>query len=281
MQNHRLVSLILSLSLAMSLPACVSVNPQERRANADNLAIAQQWKTVRLSAGRFVLAAYMPSLPVMNDTLVVYIEGDGFAWLTRSQPSDDPTPRNPIGLQMALRHGKGAVAYLARPCQYVDGKDARGCEVAYWTHRRFAPEVIEATSLAIDELKQSFGANKLVLVGYSGGGAVAALVAARRQDVAQLVTVAGNLDHLAWTILHRVPPLEGSLNPADAWETLQAIPQLHFVGGNDHNVSVQVANSYLARFPPQRRPEIQVIKGFDHTCCWADQWSEFSLQIPR
>jgi pimeloyl-ACP methyl ester carboxylesterase len=281
MLYHRLISLFLSLSLALALAACAGIDPQERRANADVLAVAQQWKSIRLSTSRFVLAAYIPSLPVMNDTLVVYIEGDGLAWLTRSQASDDPTPRSPIGLQMALRHGKGAVAYLARPCQYVDGKDARGCEVAYWTKRRFAPEVVEATSLAIDELKQVFGANKLVLVGYSGGGAVAALVAARRQDVVQLVTVAGNLDHLAWTTLHRIPPLEGSLNPADAWEALQVIPQLHFVGGNDHNVRVQVANSFLARFPPQRRPAIQVIKGFDHTCCWADQWSEFSLQIPR
>jgi len=265
----------------LELVACASIDPQERRANADALAAAQQWKMLRMSAGRFVLAAYVPSRPMKNDILAVYIEGDGFAWLTRSQPSDDPTPRSPVGLQMALRHGKGAAAYLARPCQYVDGKDARGCEAAYWTKRRFAPEVIDAADLAIDELKRHFGASKLVLVGYSGGGAVAALVAARRQDVVQLVTVAGNLDHLAWTSLHRILPLDGSLNPADAWETLQTIPQVHFVGGNDKNVGVEVINSYLARFPPQHRPAMRVINGFDHTCCWADQWHEFSMQLPR
>jgi hypothetical protein len=45
---------------------------------------------------------------------------------------------------------------------------------------------------------------------------VASLVAARRHDVVRLVTVAGNLDHLAWTTLHGVSPLTGSLNPADA-----------------------------------------------------------------
>jgi len=69
-------------------------------------------------------------------------------------------------------------------------------------------------------------------------------------------------------------PLDGSLNPADAWETLQAIPQVHFVGVKDRNVGVEVINAYLARFPPQHRPAMQVINGFDHTCCWAEQWSD-------
>lgn len=283
--RYRFLLLALSLLLAITQAGCAGISPQERRAKADALVAAQQWQAIRLPTNQFVLAAYIPSQPVKTDTLTVYIEGDGLAWLTRSQASDDPTPRNPVGLQMALRHREGGVAYLARPCQYVAGKDARGCAVTYWTNRRFAPEIIEATNSAIDQLKQDFGANKLVLIGYSGGGAVAALVAARRQDVVQLVTVAGNLDHLAWTTLHRVPPLNGSLNPVDDWEVLQAIPQLHFVGGNDANVSVQVTNSYLARFPLKprfplkHRPAMQVIQGFDHTCCWVEQWPELSLQI--
>jgi hypothetical protein len=66
--------------------------------------------------------------------------------------------------------------------------------------------VISASNQAVDALKQRYGAQEIVLVGYSGGGAVAALVAARRTDVVRLVTVAGNLDHLAWTHLHSVPP---------------------------------------------------------------------------
>lgn len=275
------MAMLLSLALALTLSACASIDPQERRVNADRLANAQQWKSLHLAAGRFVLAAYLPPLQKKEETLTVYIEGDGFAWLTRSQPSNDPTPRNPVALQLALRHGKGAVAYLARPCQYVKEQETKGCEVAYWTQRRFAPEVIEATSLAIDALKQSIGASKLVLVGYSGGGAVAALVAAGRQDVVQIATVAGNLDHFAWTALHGTLPLEGSINPADAWESLQNIPQLHFVGESDHNVSIEVTNAYLARFPPQHRPKVFLIKGFDHVCCWVDQWPELSLLISR
>jgi dienelactone hydrolase len=153
--------------------------------------------------------------------------------------------------------------------------------VSYWTKRRFAPEVIEATGLAVDDLKRKFGASKLVLVGYSGGGAVAALVAARRQDVTQLVTVAGNLDHNVWTSIHHIPRLEGSLNPADAWEHLQNIPQIHFLGADDKNVSKAVVDSYLDRFQGNIRPMLIVVDGFDHICCWVEQWSRLSRDIFR
>lgn len=265
--------------VATIMTACVGVSGQDRRINANTLAAAQHWQAVRLVSDQFVLISYMPIAPPKSEQLTLYIEGDGFAWRTRSLASDDPTPIKPVGLQLALRQSNGAVAYLARPCQYVNDKDAQGCTTSYWTNQRFAPEVIEATNQAISQLKKTFGAKKLVLVGYSGGGAVAALVAAKRSDVAQLITVAGNLDHQAWTSLHKVPPLIGSLNAADAWQTLQNIPQLHFVGADDHNISAEVTKSYIARFPPEKRPAMRVIQGFDHACCWVEQWPELSLSI--
>lgn len=272
--------LLLTLLLAL-LTACANLAPQQRRQHADALAAAHGWQKLRLPAGPFILTGYAPADAAPAATLTVYIEGDGLAWLTRAQASDDPTPRRPLGLELALRHPLGAAAYLARPCQYVAEADWPGCEAAYWTSRRFAPEVVEASSRAIDLLKQQAGAQRLVLVGYSGGGAVAALVAARRSDVVQLVTVAGNLDHRAWTALHHVPPLAGSLNPAEEWEALQAVPQLHFVGGKDKNMRAEIVRAYADRFPPARRPAMRVMQGFDHVCCWVEQWPELGMQILR
>ncbi len=272
------MSICAVLLAAFALANCANINPEDRRVNARTLAFSKAWKVMLLSGDQFTLASYVPDSPVKNDTLTIYIEGDGFAWRTRSQPSDDPTPLNPIALKMALQHNNGNVAYLARPCQYVSHNDAKGCAVTYWTDRRFAPEVITATNLAISQLKNHFEAKHLELVGYSGGGAVAALVAAKRQDVVLLVTVAGNLDHLAWTKLHHVPPLKGSLNAADEWESLQKISQIHYVGGKDRNISLQVINSYLARFPYDQRPTVKVIDDFDHGCCWAEQWQELIWQ---
>lgn len=268
----------LLLLLVTLLSACVGLSPEDRRRHADALASAQNWQSLRLPTDNFVMAAYLPVPTAAASVLTIYIEGDGMAWLNRSQASDDPTPRVPVALQLALQHTQGRAVYLARPCQFVEGSDKRGCEVAYWTDRRFSEPVIDASNQAIDALMMRFGAKQLVLVGYSGGAAVAALAASKRNDVVRLVTVAGNLDHRAWTDLHGVPPLIGSLNPADAWVKLQGIPQLHFVGARDSNITTETVLSYVERFPPTHRPSMQVIAEFDHACCWVKQWPILSAQ---
>lgn len=257
----------------LGIGGCADLSLQSRWNHADQLADKAGWEKLRIPTDKLVLSAYVPKHSVQADTLTVYIEGDGLAWLSRSQASSDPTPRNPIGLQLTLRHPEGVAAYLARPCQYVEASDATNCRQGYWTGGRFAPEVIEASNQAISVLKLHAGANKLVLVGYSGGGAVAALVAARRNDVVKLVTVAGNLDHHAWTRMHRVPPLERSLNPADEWRALANIAQKHYVGGHDEVVGLDIAKSYASRFPSDRKPEIITIPDFDHVCCWVEKWN--------
>lgn len=265
------IRLIIAL-FALVLAGCANLSPEARRQHADSLAAGTGWQKLRIPTDTFILTAYASQHITQANILTVYIEGDGLAWFNRSTPSADPTPRNPVGLELAMRHPEGAAAYLARPCQYVAAKDAMNCSQKYWTGDRFAPEVIETASQAISTLKQRFGATKLVLVGYSGGGAVAALVAARRNDVAQLVTVAGNLDHRAWTAMHHVVALDKSLNPADDGQSLAGIPQRHFVGERDEVVGPVVAESYTARFPPLQRPKIVTVPKFDHVCCWVEQW---------
>lgn len=230
------------------------------------------WQRLNLDARRFVLAAFVPPQLKQTDTLTIYLEGDGLAWIDGSSPSFDPTPLEPLALRLALRDSAGGVAYLARPCQYVTGAERRGCETRFWTSHRFSSDVVSATNLAVDQLKARFGAQRLVLVGYSGGGAVAALVAAERRDVARLVTIAGNLDHRAWTSEHGLSPLSGSHNAADAWQGLTGIAQTHYVGGKDLNVGESVARAYAARFPFDKRPTIIVVPEFDHHCCWEARW---------
>jgi len=245
----------------------------------DEIASARNWQKLRLPSGNFVLTAYAPALPVRSAILTIYIEGDGLAWLSRSRPSDDPTPNNPLGLELALRHPNGAVAYLSRPCQNVGTSDWAACNESYWTGRRFAPDVVDASDKAINQLKQRSGAEQLVLVGYSGGGAIAALVAANRQDVIRLITVAGNMDTAAWTTDHHIDPLTGSLNPADSWEKLERIPQLHFVGSKDQVVSASTLGAFRERFPPGQRPPMRVIENFDHVCCWVEQWPDLAQNL--
>lgn len=121
---------------------------------------------------------------------------------------------------------------------------------------------------ALDQVKQRMAAKTLTLVGYSGGGAVAVLLAARRSDIDQLITVAGNLDTVAWTRHHALSPLTGSLNPADEAERLMGIRQIHWVGVADETIPPLIAESYAARFMHLPYPEINILQGYSHQCCW-------------
>ena len=266
----------LTVLLFIALVGCTHApsSPKDRRENADQLATAANWERQTLATEPFALVAYSPKNRQKTHVLTVYIEGDGLAWISRSQASSDPTPQRPLGLELALNHHTGVAVYLARPCQYVQGFNTHNCNKTYWTTGRFSSEVIAASQQAINKLKQQFDAKQLQLIGYSGGGAIAALVAAQRKDVISLITVAGNLDHMAWTKEHRITPLNNSLNPADVWQSLKDIPQVHFVGGQDRIVGKNIVESYRSRFPNNKKPVLRVISSFDHYCCWVQQWSK-------
>ena len=144
---------------------------------------------------------------------------------------------------------------------------------------RYAEPVIAATNQAIDRLLATSGARGVWLYGHSGGGAVALLVAARRDDVLGVVTVSGMLDTLAWTRMNGMPPLALSLNPADATARLERVPQLHFVGAEDEVVPEAVARAYAAHFPAGHAPQVRVVPSQDHQSHWAEAWPELLRQI--
>ena len=248
-------------------------SPAERSQSAQALAAEKNWHLEILPAGNFDLAVFLPEDHDPSDRLTLYIEGDGFAWVTPSQPSLNPTPIDALALQLALRHPNGdTVAYLARPCQFTEGEARRNCSNRYWTDQRFAEEVVDAANQATEQLKARMGAREIELIGYSGGGAIAALLAARRDDVARLITVAGNLDHATWTEQQEISSLTGSLNPADEWSALKDTAQHHFVGEKDDVVPPQVAAAFRARFIQGSEPDIITVSDFDHHCCWVDDW---------
>jgi len=274
----------LLLAALVGLAGCATSSPQVRRDSAIAWAAAQGWQPLLLPGARFDLQAFVPERLQRTERLTVYLEGDGLAWVDRHTPSFAPTPSDPLALRLAVADARAPAVYLARPCQYTQGASFKGCEVRYWGSHRFAPEVIGAMNDAVDQLKRRYGATHLVLVGYSGGGAVAALLAARRDDVAALVTVAGTLDTEHWTQEQRVSPLMGSLNPRDVAERLAAVPQWHFVGMRDDVVPRSVLNHFLDRVshsasPGTPPPTVEVLPDFDHHCCWAVAWPQLSQRF--
>ncbi len=263
------------------LTACATF-PSQRVAIAEGLSADAGWEFGLVEAGRFDLAIGLsPGAMQGPPSLPVYIEGDGFAWISRWEPSRDPTPRDPLALRLALADGRDAVAYLARPCQYAGGTEARGCHVRFWTEARYSAEVADALDRGLDAIKQRTGAQRLRLVGYSGGGAMAALLAARRTDVEALITVAANLDLTAWTRHHDLPPLSGSLDPAHSAERLRAVPQVHFTGAEDETVPPLVAESYQTRLGTGHESHVVRVEDADHDCCWVSLWPDLLYEAER
>lgn len=230
-----------------------------------------------LPAGEFQLFALQRLDLDPGSVLTVYIEGDGRAWRRKRQPAPNPSPRQPVTLALALKDPGPAVLYLARPCQYQPPPLPAACDVNLWTTHRYSETVIAAINSAINQAAEGF--ERVALVGHSGGGTVATLVAARRRDVAWLITIAANLDHRAWTEMHRVSPLTGSLNAADYAHAVEKIPQLHLVGGRDEIVTAEVIRSFVDRIADQSQVHVQVETEFDHDCCWEKHWPELRCAL--
>ena len=270
------------LLFCLSLTSCTALpSHQQRVAEADRLAAEKHWHSVVLNTGSFDLVAYLADGIAPAEQVTVYIEGDGLAWVSSELPSVDPTPVNPLALRLALAQPKDKAAYLGRPCQFVNITADGLCNRSYWTDKRFSPEIISAMNAALDQVKQRMAAKTLTLVGYSGGGAVAVLLAARRSDINQLITVAGNLDTLVWTRHHALSPLTGSLNPADESERLTGIRQIHWVGDADETMPALIAQSYAARFLQPPYPEINILHAYTHQCCWVSNWPELWQKSQR
>lgn len=256
----------LSLLLLLALAACVDVTTH--RDDAPEMTRAAGWRWETIPAGAFDLAvAVAPRLS--SNVLTVYLEGDGFAYVRANQPALDPTPTDPVALRLALADPTGGAAWISRPCQYAQ---ARGCNASYWTSARYAPEIVDSVMIAIDTLKRRSGSSRLVLVGYSGGGAVAMLIAARRSDVAQVITVAANLDVGYWTERDGLAPLTGSLDPVQYAPQLGSLPQLHLTGAADRTVGTDVVRAFVSHLPRNNAAQVVELPDFNHTCCWARDW---------
>lgn len=256
---------------AMWLLAGCADSPLFRHDRARALAEARGWGTAVLPTTPYRLVSHGPEAGSGGGTLTIYIEGDGLAWRDIDTPSADPTPTDPVALRLALADPGGRAVYLARPCQYVEAADRAGCRVETWTDRRFAPEALDSLDQAVSLLKARWRADRVELVGYSGGGVAAVLLASSRPDVSRVVTVAAPLSLRAWVTHHRVTPLAGSLDPVDVAETVAAIPQLHVTGRRDSTVPAAVTRDYLSRLPaaaPVRWLEVDA----DHGCCYDRQW---------
>lgn len=206
-------------------------------------------------------------LQAPSGELHVYLDGDGSPWISHRWISDNPTPRNPLVLELMGLDPAQSV-YLGRPC-YHGFAAQPPCTPEFWTDRRYSKTVIESMTAALRQLCVSLQSDKVVLIGFSGGGTLAMLIAERLEHVAGIVTIAGNLDPDAWTARHRYSPLTGSENPARRPPLPETIFQLHLAGAKDTNVPPELSRIAVQRQP---RAKLVVMPDADHDCCWEKHW---------
>lgn len=273
----RMQSDILSIGMLLfaisGLYGCKSALPniEERSGYAIELAEKVGWKVIDIPHKEFDLRAFVSPEAQMQmkviqwqsqekeanaDTpqpntkkiLSVYIEGDGHAWDTTSIPSKNPTPIHPIALKLGLRQGQGLAIVLARPCQYIGVGTNQLCQTPLWTSHRFDNKVVDLMNQAITQMKRKTGARNIRLIGYSGGAAIALMVASQRDDMQSILTVAGNLDPSAWARFHGLSPLADLPNIDQIVHRTAGIAQIDFVGEDVYGLragkDVTVNNDY-------------------------------------
>jgi pimeloyl-ACP methyl ester carboxylesterase len=264
-----LPSWVIPGSAVLFCVACALVqSPSEQ---IRTIAESAQFAPLVVPDGRLRAFAKRGAPSAAPDRVTIYVESDGAPWRFADEPPADPTPAKPMVLRMAVADPSAAVAYLARPCQYLRETDLRKCDPQLWMRGRYSSEVVAAMSDAVDQIKKNSGAARVDLVGYSGGGAMAALIAERRSDVSCLVTIAAPLDTDAWTDALGVSRLDLSLNPADAAAGLRNVRQTHFRGMRDKQVPASTSQRFLGRVSGATVIDKEK---FDHLCCWEDEWKE-------
>jgi pimeloyl-ACP methyl ester carboxylesterase len=226
-----------------------------------------------VAAGSFRSPIFMRGVPGPQDEmLAIFIEGDGVPWDGGRQPSLDPATSDPLALKL-LAHTPLPAAYVTRPC-YHDMTGGR-CTPERWTMERYSDEVVSSMAEVVRAAALQAKARSLVLVGYSGGGVLAVLIAERLDNVSAVITVGANLDIDAWTKHHDYLPLAGSLNPASS-RAEHRWPETHLYGARDKTVPPATAAAYFKRYPTARR---RIVEANDHVCCWVEQWPQLWRQI--
>lgn len=199
--------------------------------------------------------------------LHVYLDGDGTPW-RNNFPTDDPTSRNPMILQMMAKDSAPAIM-LGRPC-YHGFNLAPACDRRFWTSHRYSQEVVDSMRNALQHWLSSHHYSTLILIGFSGGGVLASLMAPDMPQVRGLLTIASNLDVRGWSEMHGYSALSDSLDPMQQARLPSHIKQLHLAGMEDENVPPSIIEAYSRKQDQARYIQYHQ----QHGCCWETIWPQ-------
>lgn len=264
-------SLVLGVILAISALLSACATPTSR---IQDYAKSQNFHQSLVKAHGFDHLVFTANLSDARSVLHVYLEGDGSPWKYRVVTMPDPTPRNPLMLRL-MSLDSSAVAYVGRPCYNGQAED-EGCDSTMWTSGRYSKPVVLSMASVINRLVDQNGFNEVKLIGHSGGGALAMLIAQHVARTSHVITVAGNLDIDGWTRHHGYSQLYSSLNPAKQIPLPRHINQWHLVGGRDTVIPPAIVQGFVKQQPGALGIAVQ---NFSHSCCWEAVWPDIVKAI--
>lgn len=260
------------LITTISLTSCSMMHSINPKGHATSLVQQAMWQERIIPTSTFML--WSANKPIQaGEPLTIYLEGDGRISTSYGMATEDPSSPEPLALKLAVQNTQGNVAYIARPCHYMIAED-KLCQEKFWTTHRYSPEVITATAEAIQKLQQETQTRSTHLIGHSGGGGIAVLVAPKLKGITQITTLSGNLSLELMDKHHKTEPLVGSLDPFTTARINALIPQKHYSGSKDTVVPPSIAAAYVKEANSEKVKQI-VVKGVDHWG-WEDTnaWSK-------
>lgn len=260
--NNRPFSLLI---FALIFICSCSANHQSITAKTSEIARSQGLEPKIYQTKNFKIFT-LQRISDKNKPVRIYLEGDGRAFLNRNLASLNPTPTSYFLINLIKEDPSPNLIYIARPCQYLDDQS---CEQKYWTSERFSAKIADA----INEVLQNFSTQKLQLIGYSGGGAIAKYLAVKNKNITSLRTIAGNLDQKKFAEIHRVAILDEAFIDNDL-PNLATIPQIHFVGSDDKIIPPIIAQTYLEKLPQKDCIKIITIEKATHYQGWDKNWRD-------
>lgn len=258
------------ISALLVLHSCTDVSYNNNPATLGKLG---EFEKEFVKGGDFWLTTYQ-KITDKNRPYVFYIEGDGAAFNGKYKVSRNPTPRRQMFIKLAAMDERPNVVYIGRPCQYTPMSMNPKCNNQYWTNRRLSEEVVESINQVINKINNK---HKFSLVGFSGGGGVAVLIAAKNKQVKDIVTIAANLDLAAFVDYHNVSPMIGSLNPIDYTSEVSNIPQLHISGGKDNIVPPFIADKFVQKANSNCVKQ-KIFPEITHRSGWQPVWNYVTNQ---
>lgn len=251
----------------ITLISCNSVDIRTNKANA--IAKKNEYQPAIEPTKKFPIQTFVKN---HNSThAVIYLEGDGLV-LTSSGVAFNPTPTDPMALRLASVDSRSYTKIVInRPCQYITCK---ACDNKYWTQARYSTDVIASIIETIHKLQAKYNFKTFDIIAYSGGAAIAFLIAHDFKDqIKSITTFAGNVDPFAWCEYHGNSPLTQSLNPLDNIDILRTIPQKHFCGTSDHNTTIAITQDFQKKLN-SNNIEVIIVEGYDHDSNWPNYWKK-------